>query len=238
MEKPPIEAWPGLDILDSLDGGSRVSTFRGEYAGIAVVVRRSLRSTAAIDWELELLDHLSHAGVRVPEIIPSVDGLRHVSGWHMYRYIPGRVAGHRDLATLHESAKQVHGATAGWTQRPGFRDAATLISRNRGGDIDLQAVPADLAARIRAAWEAVQPQPSAVVHGDLGPGNTIITPDGDVALIDWDEARADDPGFDTGITPKWRTAQLAWEIATCWSKEPEYASNLASDFLQRSPDQP
>lgn len=238
MEKPPPEAWPGLDILDSLGGGSRVSTSRGEYAGIAVVVRRSLRSAAAINWELELLDHLAQAGVRVPEIIPSVDGLRHVSGWHMYRYIPGRVASHRGLATLHEAAKQVHDATVGWPQRPGFRDTATLISGDRGGDIDLQAMHTDLAERIRAAWEAVQPQPSAVVHGDLGPGNAIITPDGDATLIDWNEARVDEPGFDTGITPRWRTAQLAWEIATCWNKEPEYASNLASDFLQRPPDKP
>lgn len=183
MEKPPIEAWPGLDILDSLDGESRVSTLRGEYAGIAVVVRRSLRSAAAIDWELELLDHLAQTDVRVPEIIPSVDGLRHVRGWHMYRYIPGRVASHRDSATLHEAAKQVHDATATWPQRPGFRDAATLCFRDRGGDIDLQAMPTDLAARIRTAWEAVQPQPSAVVHGDLGPGNAIISPKGDVTLI-------------------------------------------------------
>lgn len=35
-----------------------------------------------------------------------------------------------------------------------------------------------------------------------GPGNAVLTNAGRCVLIDFDEARVDDPAFDTGTTPK------------------------------------
>ena len=72
------------------------------------------------------------------------------------------------------------------------------------------------------------------VHGDLGAGNVLVTDD-HVALIDWDESRVDVPAFDYAHLPPdvhvpigggrsaTVTAGVAWEAATCWAAEPEYA---------------
>jgi hypothetical protein len=56
-----------------------------------------------------------------------------------------------------------------------------------------------------------------------------------VTLLDWDEARVDVPWFDLAFVPPavvtdipvpfdvLAVAGLAWETATCWLPEPEYA---------------
>ncbi len=55
--------------------------------------------------------------------------------------------------------------------------------------------------------------------------------------MDWDEARVDVPAFDLAALPDdaladpstsgdrqlLRRAALAWEVATCWTVEPDYA---------------
>jgi len=74
------------------------------------------------------------------------------------------------------------------------------------------------------------------VHGDLGAG-AVLVHDGDIGIIDWDEARVDVPVLDLigipghegppGVDPVVvQLAALAWETATCWVPEPRYASNL------------
>ena len=93
-------------------------------------------------------------------------------------------------------------------------------------------MPPELVAVVRAAWSALPAAEHCVVHGDAGPGNAIITQDGGCVLIDWDEARVDNPAFDTGYDPAARRAQLAWEIATCWVAEPRYAKSLVPEFLR------
>lgn len=50
-------------------------------------------------------------------------------------------------------------------------------------------------------------------------------------LIDWDEARVDDPLFDLKVTEAEELAALAWEIAVCWKPEPAYARALAEQLL-------
>lgn len=230
-EPDELGAWPGLRLSAPLTGGNRVAVFRGEIDGAAVIARRSDRSHAALEWELDLLEHLGRRGVRAPQILRTGDGQRQAGGWYVHRFLEGRTATDQDAPAPAEAVAQVHRVTAGWPQRPGFAAAGDLLTQLRGGDVDLSAMPDHLVRRIRAAWSAATATGRAVVHGDLGPGNAIIGPDGRATLIDWDEARVDDPGFDVGTSQQWRTARLAWEIATCWVTEPEYAHGLVGSFL-------
>jgi Ser/Thr protein kinase RdoA (MazF antagonist) len=65
-----------------------------------------------------------------------------------------------------------------------------------------------------------------VVHGDPGRENVRIV-GGRAILLDWDEARVDLPAFDLAVLPGADEAIVqaahAWEAATCWRAEPEYA---------------
>ncbi len=72
------------------------------------------------------------------------------------------------------------------------------------------------------------------VHGDPGDKNIFVN-EGQIALIDWDEARVDTPWFDLAALPddacpltgrdRWiaRQAASAWEAALAWSSERDYA---------------
>lgn len=73
-----------------------------------------------------------------------------------------------------------------------------------------------------------------MIHGDPGGANALITAEGDCVLIDWDEARVDDPLFDLKLTEAEELAALAWEIAVCWKPEPAYARELAKAFLRNT----
>jgi aminoglycoside phosphotransferase (APT) family kinase protein len=127
--------------------------------------------------------------------------------------------------------------TAGWPQRPGFASTRELLTAERGGDVDLTRMPADAVAACRAAWQRLAGRPEAVVHGDPGPPNIRITPDG-VGLLDWDEARVDYTDLDLAELPaaelpatdllpselaRARRAATAWEAANGWTVEPSYA---------------
>jgi aminoglycoside phosphotransferase (APT) family kinase protein len=138
----------------------------------------------------------------------------------------------------------VHESTVGWPQRPGFASARTLLTRDRGGDVDLSAMPAAAVELVRTSWAPVLCETECVVHGDLGPGNVLLTQDS-VALIDWEEARVDVPAFDYAHLPDdlvvpvaatrdtLATAGVAWETATCWLVEPTYAQNRLAELQRR-----
>jgi aminoglycoside phosphotransferase (APT) family kinase protein len=73
------------------------------------------------------------------------------------------------------------------------------------------------------------------VHGDLNSTNLLIGAAGQAILLDWDEARRDSPLFDTAVfrprSPVLARARLAWEVATGWRLEPDYARALATRLL-------
>lgn len=77
----------------------------------------------------------------------------------------------------------------------------------------------------------MQPRDRCVIHGDPVGANALITPEGNCVLIDWDEARVDDPLFDLKLTEGEERAALAWEIVVCWKPEPSYARELAEQML-------
>ncbi|MCD2104416.1 phosphotransferase [Rhodococcus erythropolis] len=80
---------------------------------------------------------------------------------------------------------------------------------------------------VRDAWRsALGSGRVGVVNGDCGPRNAIVDTRGRCVLIDWDEARVDDPLFDLPSDELEQRAAWAWEIATCWSTEPVYAKSL------------
>ena len=208
-------------------------------------MRRSSRAPASLDWELDLLDHLAAHGIVVPRTLPADEGRRHVDGLLVQEFLPGRPPRDVDDWTqVVRTLDAVHALTVGWPQRPGFASSRALLSSARGGDVDLDAMPADAAELVRTSWMPLQGTEESVVHGDVGAGNVLIGPE-TVALLDWDESRVDSPWFDLAPLPAdvpvgWPgdrevlvTAGLAWEAATCWVVEPDYAATVLSRLRDR-----
>ena len=111
-------------------------------------------------------------------------------------------------------------AVHGWVAMPFF-------GGNPGTARDLRS----LAPALNRFHLATRLQGRCAIHGDLHPGNVVVTPAG-VALIDWDEARMDYPAIDRAAlgTDRSRAARqlaLRAEIAACWNAEPQRARRLA-----------
>lgn len=234
--RPSVTAWGKVELGPPLSGGARSRVFRARRGNTDLVVRVSGRPAAALDWELDLLDLLAGHGVAVPQVILTDDGRRHDHGVQVQKFIAG--TGPRDAADwkrIVATLETVHAITGNCPQRPGFASARALLTRKVGGDVDLRAIPSGDVDLIRQAWVPVLDTSECGIHADLGTGNVLITDD-HVALIDWDEARVDVPAFDYAHIPsdidlpeygadrsELLRAGIAWEAATCWSIEPEYA---------------
>jgi hypothetical protein len=130
---------------------------------------------------------------------------------------PDRVAFH----ALQPRVRRFHSLTHGIGARPGPAYV---------GDRMLSRLPSPLAAQIRTVQAALQPAMRAAIHGDLGPSNVLMTPDGPV-LLDWDESRAVHPAYDLPLAnpPAFvRRARLAHEILSGWTTEPKLARRLTT----------
>lgn len=232
LEELLSSSWPGLKVSDRMSGGARTEVWSGFLRDRAIVLRYSSRSDDSRTWEWNLLKRLNLAGIRVPRLVPTTDGVLDVSGWHVYPYVEGREPDADDPRLL-GTLRAVHAETVGWPQRPGSVSASTLLTSNSGGDVDLTRMPTDLVEALRDAWRsAMDTHPSSVVHGDCGPRNALIEAKGQCVLIDWDEARVDAPIFDLPTNDLERRAGLAWEIATCWCTEPSYARSLVGQLMR------
>lgn len=244
---PNVAAWRNVELGALMTGGSRNPVYRASRGGDDLVVRVSGRSEASLEWELDLLEHLAAQGVTVPVPLETDAGCRHNNGVLVQRLIPGSTPRNgSDWKRIVETIGLVHEVTREWPQRPGFASARTLLTRNRGGDVDFNTMPTSAAKLIRDAWRPMLGTRECVVHGDLGAGNVLMTAD-QVALIDWDEARVDVPVFDftslpadveiSGISDDRAAllrAGLAWETATCWAKEPNYAQRCLVDLQMKA----
>lgn len=242
---PDISAWPSVELAEPLAGGVRNPVFRAWRGSQELVVRVSSRPTESLEWELQLLRDLTDAGICMPESIDTADGRPHHDGVMVQRFLAGGPPrDQQDWRRVVAALATVHEVTVGRPQRPGFASAADLLDRDTGGDVDLAAMPADAAALVRASWRPVLSEPTCVIHGDLGARNVLIT-DERVALIDWDEARVDVPAFDYAHLPPQTpiplagdrdsiiTAGVAWEAATCWLTEPDYAGRRLQELRSR-----
>ena len=247
MELHPssVAAWAGVELRGPLAGGARNQVIRAERGRERLVVRHSGRSAPALDWELDLLEFLDAHGIGVPRPVSSDDGRRHVDGVLIYRFIDGRPP--RDRADWQRAVTvltAVHEMTEGWPQRPGFASSRQLLSEDRGGDVRLDAMPDKAVDAIRAAWRPVISGAECVNHGDVGGGNILVTEAG-IALLDWDESRVDVPWFDFAFLPPdvvadvpvaaeaLSIAGVAWEAATCWTAEPDYAAKRLAELYAR-----
>ncbi len=247
MELQPssVTAWAGVELRGPLTGGARNQVVRAERGNERLVVRHSGRSGPALDWELDLLEFLDAHGIGVPRTVSSDDGRRHVDGVVIYRFIDGRPP--RDRAEWQGAVAAlaaVHEMTEGWPQRPGFASSRQLLTADRGGDVRLDAMPTEAVDAIRAAWRPVVTGTECVNHGDVGGGNIVVTETG-IALLDWDESRVDVPWFDFAFLPPdvaadvpvdaeaLSTAGVAWEAATCWIVEPDYAAKRLAELYRR-----
>lgn len=227
-----LDGWGPVTVLGRMDGGNRNTVLELRRAGQRLVARWSRRSAAALDWEVDLLDHLRGHGLRVPAVVPTLDGRRHVDGVVVLTWLEGVPPGPGDWPAVASTLRRVHRLTRGWPQRPGFASTRELLARRRGGDVDLSAMPVEAVSACRQAWAGLAGTPEAVVHGDPGTTNIRITDRG-VGLLDWDEARVDHTDLDLAELPgsdlppvrlaAARAAATAWEAANGWNVEPSYA---------------
>jgi Ser/Thr protein kinase RdoA (MazF antagonist) len=238
-----LAAWSGVELLEPLPA-TRCSWPGG--GGRRLVVRRSGRPAASLEWELDLLKHLREGSVLVPEVVPADDGRRQVDGLLVQRFLPGRPPrDDGDWRRVVEALRAVHQLTVRWPQRPEFASAWELLAGDRGGDVCLDAMPADAVRAVRAAWRPILDGPECAIHADIGGGNVLV--DGQaVALLDWDEARVDVPWFDFAHLPeevevpsptdqaRLVTAGVAWEAATCWVVEPAYEARRLAELPIRT----
>jgi Ser/Thr protein kinase RdoA (MazF antagonist) len=232
-----LSPWGKPPMVERLSGGHRNEVWR---VGGDWVARRSRRSSASLEWELTLLDHLSRNGFTVPTVVQTRDGRRHAAGIVVQRWLPGHEPAGDEWSRVEEELRRLHALMTGWPPRPDFPGTRELLTTDRGGDVDLTAMPAEAVAACRSAWRALaapatgecpqghEPRPPTVVHGDPCAANIRI--DGDrVGFLDWDEARVDHPWLDLAdipnstLPPRAKAATNAWEAANAWLLEPAYA---------------
>jgi len=227
-----LKAWGPLEVIGVLGGGNRNTVLEARLDVQRVVVRRSRRPSASLAWEADLLEHLARNGLRVPAVVPAHGGRRHIDGVMVQTWLDGAPPETADWPAVAAYLRRLHEITATWPQRPGSASTRDLLTTDRGGDVDLSAMPPDAVADCRRAWARLQGSPQAVVHGDPGPANVRISADGP-GLLDWDEARVDYTDLDLAELPGGelppprlaaaRQAATAWEAANGWIIEPSYA---------------
>lgn len=225
---PPLGAWGLTGTPVPLPGGHRNTVLRvGQH-----VLKTTRRSEPAIEWLLPVSRIAATCGLNMPCPMRSRSGTFVVDGWTCE---PFCVGGPTPPEAIGDRIRRLHNAATDLPQRDGFASARDLLTKQVGGDIDLTAMPPDLTAHIKAAWQAIGNE-TTVVHGDLNRANILTDGNGVTTLIDWDEARCDHPLFDTvtlSDTPPLvtRRATLAWEIACSWHLEPAHARALVPSFL-------
>jgi Ser/Thr protein kinase RdoA (MazF antagonist) len=176
---------------------------------VCSIYRHGGRTPAEIAAELELLAYLHAHGLAVAPAVPdrtgerllairAPEGLRHAV---LFAYVPGRPLGRqpepeaarrygRAVARVHALADAYPGplarpriGVAELVERPLAAFAAVVT--HRPADVaELRAVAAVLARRIGALPRAAPGY--GLVHGDVIPSNAQVTPDGEVALLDFD----------------------------------------------------
>lgn len=237
--RPPAGLWPGLSLIAPLPGGVRASVWRArDAAGRDWVLKSTGLSEAALDWLTPVQAAARAAGLICPALCRSADGRRAPGGWTAEPFVQGRPGQAADLASLAPRLAAFHAGARALTARAGRpalgagplpEDAAPGSPPGPAPGSPPGPLPRLGAAALRAALAPMAGAPEGVIHGDLHPGNLILTAEGP-ALIDWDEARRDwlflDQIAARPPTAAEARAALAVEILACLGPEPERAAAL------------
>jgi hypothetical protein len=231
---PDLSAFGSFDLVRPLLGGHLHSVWLvADIKGHHWVAKSTGRDQPALDWLTPVQAAARRAGWIVPTLQRTADGLCAAGGWTLEPFVAGQLATPADITALASRIDAFHRAAVGLPQRPGAAALPDHMISDHLGDIDLTAMPPHLVAACRAAWAPFADWPTCAIHGDLGPGNVLLTPDGP-ALIDWDEARRDLPFLDLIYAGQpnaaMQRAHRAREIACGWQREPSHARHLARDF--------
>ena len=73
-----------------LGAGIRDAVYRIRLAGEPAVARRTNRSPASLEWELDLVEFLEANEFVVPSVVRTAAGARHAGGVIVTRWIDGR----------------------------------------------------------------------------------------------------------------------------------------------------
>jgi len=221
-----LAPWGTVTHRRRAQGGIRNDVFHVVIDGQRRVARLGRRSGPDLEWELELLACLHDEGFNVPAVIHTRDGRRCVGSTVVFDYVAGRrPRTATDWTDVARYLSDLHSATVGWKQRPSWRSTHELPGAAHSGLVDLATMPPLVVDVCDSAFAPLRPGTS-VIHGDPNSRNVIVGPRG-VVLIDWDEARVDDPNLDLAAIglgdDRAAAAHSAWEAAACWRDAPTYA---------------
>jgi hypothetical protein len=111
-----------------------------------VVFKSTRRSEASLASLLPVLVAARWAGFFVPEPVRSRAGRLVEQGWNCETFVAGTPYTAARMPSISDRLKRFHALTEGITQRPGFAASIDLLRFDRGGDVDLDAMPASVAA--------------------------------------------------------------------------------------------
>jgi Ser/Thr protein kinase RdoA (MazF antagonist) len=194
-------------------------------------------------WVRAVHDRAEEAGFTIPRLVSTQDGRLVVDGITVERWIEGRPATKADRDQFGRALSRFHKLSRNWEQRPGFASSTELLHESKGGDVDLEIMPAELVLACRQRWTAIEGYLKSVVHGDPTLANVLVTQKDGFALLDWDESRVDvslldmvglfeeNPGHPESVWLRAKAALDAWEVAASWRREPEYARRRVKALL-------
>jgi Ser/Thr protein kinase RdoA (MazF antagonist) len=178
------------------------------------VARRVSAGEPSFRWLDRLQAVAVSRGVRLAPLIPSHNGALTVGGWTVEPLLEGYPGTDADLPEIRRALRRMHRATRRWPARPG------LVPR----------LPMQLAQPVGEV---------AAVHGDVHSANVLRLAGGDLAIVDWEEARIGDTRLDLGFpgNAAGRAAHATAEVRACWKIEPERARAMARllQTMRRSP---
>ncbi len=184
--------WSGLRLVERLTGGHRNEVWSGMIGDTPVAVRRSGRSPASLQWELELLVELARRGFHVAEPIATSGGSLMHDGIVVQRWVDGREpSSDADWTLVAAELVRLHDDCRDADQRPDCCVVSELVTHRQSVDADLDQVPSETAALLIDIFEEFVDVPISLIHGDPNASNIRIDDHDRVWLLDWDESRVD-----------------------------------------------